>query len=159
MNRGLSKEEFYYMLLSSSDDEAIVSELEDHISEASESSSADDETENEFTDCTYLSKDKSIQYRSVPPTQTDKWTSKDILNLTPGPTRYATSRIRDELSAFRLFITENIEKIVIMNSNIEGARVYGDKWKEIHAVEFSAYIGLLLLAGVFKSCNECTESL
>lgn len=159
MNRGLSKEEIYDMLLSSSDDEEIVSELEDHISEASELSSADDETENEFTDCTYLSKDKSIQYRSDPPTQTGKRTSKDILNLTPGPTRYATSRIHDELSAFRLFITENIEKIVIMNSNIEGARVYGDKWKEIDGVEFSAYIGLLLLAGVFKSCNECTESL
>ena len=46
-----------------------------------------------------------------------------------------------------------------MNSNIEGTRVYGDKCKEIDGVEFSAYIGLLLLAGVFKSCNECTESL
>ena len=46
-----------------------------------------------------------------------------------------------------------------MNSNIEGARVYGDKWKEIDGVKLCAYIGLLLLASVFKSCIECTENL
>lgn len=46
-----------------------------------------------------------------------------------------------------------------MNSNIEGKRVFGNEWKEIDSTEFSAFIGLLLLAGVFKSCNECRESL
>ena len=56
MNRSLSKGETYDMLLSSSDDEEIVSELEDHISEASELFSAEDETENEFTDCTIYQK-------------------------------------------------------------------------------------------------------
>lgn len=158
-NRPLSEAEIRDMLLAASDDEEIVSELEDHISEDSELSSEDDETEIECTDCTYLSKDKLIQYRSDPPLQTRKRSSKDILNLTPGPTRYATSRIHDGLSVFRLFVTKDIEKIIIMNSNIEGARVFGDKWKEIDSVELSAYIGLLLLAGVFKSCNESTESL
>ena len=49
MNRGLLKEEIDDMLLSSSDDEEIVSELEDHISEVSKLSSANDQTENEFT--------------------------------------------------------------------------------------------------------------
>lgn len=84
------------------------------------------------------SKYKSIQYRSESSLQAGTRSSKDILNFWPGCTRYGTSRIRDELSAFRLFITKDIEKIVILNSTIEGKRVFGSKWKEIDSNEFSA---------------------
>lgn len=48
------------------------------------------------------------------------------MNLTLGPIRYATSRIHDGLSAFRLFVTKEIKQTVIMNSNIEEKRVFGN---------------------------------
>lgn len=45
------------------------------------------------------------------------------------------------------------------NSNIEGRLVYSENWIDIDSIELQAYIGLLLLAGVFKFNNESTESL
>lgn len=143
---------------SEASDEETLSETDDHISGISESSS-EDEGDETINSSVLLSKDKSIQYRSDPPLQQGRRASKDVLNLTPGPTRYATSRIDDELSTFQLFFTKDLEEIILINSNVEGNRVYGDKWKTIDCVELRAYIGLLLLAGVFKSCNESTESL
>ncbi|XDV11586.1 hypothetical protein PO909_000484 [Leuciscus waleckii] len=38
-------------------------------------------------------------------------------------------------------------------------RVYGESWKEVDWVDLQAYIGLLLLAGVYRSHNEATMSL
>ena len=53
----------YYMLITASDDEEIVSESEDHIFKASELSSNDDESKNNFKDIIFVSKNKPIQYR------------------------------------------------------------------------------------------------
>ncbi|GFS82526.1 hypothetical protein NPIL_570171 [Nephila pilipes] len=70
------------MLLPSSDDEEIVSELKYYIYEAPQLSSDGDEYEIKLTDSIYLSKDKSIQYRSEPSLQValNKWTQQ-MLNL------------------------------------------------------------------------------
>ena len=78
------------MKLIASDEEETVLEPEDHISGASELSSEDDKPENHLSDSIYMSTDKSFQYRSEPPLQKDKRTSKNILNLAPGPTKYVT---------------------------------------------------------------------
>ncbi|KAJ8886136.1 hypothetical protein PR048_012345 [Dryococelus australis] len=146
MARRLSYIELENVLSATSDDEEIASESEDHISGISDSSS---EEETGTIGVSYLSKDGSIQYSSEPPLR--RRAAKDVLKLTPGPTKYATSQITDECSAF-LFI-------ILINSNVEGVRVYGDECKTINSVERGAYIGVRLLAGVFKSCNESTERL
>ncbi|KAL1232967.1 PiggyBac transposable element-derived protein [Trichinella spiralis] len=44
-------------------------------------------------------------------------------------------------------------------TNSEGKRLHEDAWKEIEETEFHAYIGLLILAGVYKSHGEATKSL
>jgi len=44
-------------------------------------------------------------------------------------------------------------------SNIEGKRVFGDAWKNITSNELNGYIGLLYLAGVYRSAGESTEEL
>ncbi|KRX26789.1 hypothetical protein T07_3379 [Trichinella nelsoni] len=44
-------------------------------------------------------------------------------------------------------------------TNSEGKRLYKDAGKEIEETEFHAYIGLLILAGVYKSHGEATKSL
>lgn len=65
----------------------------------------------------------------------------------------------DELSAFLLFFPPSIENIVLVNTNLEGSRVYKEEWKNLDSDDLRAYLGLLILAGVFKSKNESTESL
>ncbi len=44
-------------------------------------------------------------------------------------------------------------------TNLEGKRVYGDSWKDLDVVDLEAYIGLLILAEVYKSKGEATASL
>ena len=65
----LMVEEIGDVLPVASDDEKNVSESEDHTSEASKLSSDDDKPEDNFTNSSYMSKDKSVQYRSELPLQ------------------------------------------------------------------------------------------
>lgn len=44
-------------------------------------------------------------------------------------------------------------------TNLEGQRVYGERWANIEATEIQAFFGLLILAGVLKSHNESSTSL
>ena len=64
-------------------------------------------------------------------------------------TKYAVTRIYDEMTTFQLFITKWIEDIIITNTNREGIQVYKEKWKPMDYIELRAYIGLLMLAGVW----------
>ncbi|XP_032364545.1 piggyBac transposable element-derived protein 4 [Etheostoma spectabile] len=79
----------------------------------------------------------------------------------PGPTEYAAERVSDILSAFQLFVTQRIEKTVLFATNLEGRRRYGKagEWKAMDATDLRAYLGLLILAGVYRSRNEALESL
>ncbi|XP_071369448.1 piggyBac transposable element-derived protein 4-like [Centroberyx affinis] len=78
--------------------------------------------------------------------------------VTPGPTRYATARISTVKSCFDLFVTEEIIQILLDMTNLQGKRSSAD-WKDIDATDLQAYIGLLILAGVYRSRNESTRSL
>ncbi|KRZ75041.1 hypothetical protein T10_6890 [Trichinella papuae] len=49
--------------------------------------------------------------------------------------------------------------IVLQMTNLDGKRLYKDDWKQIDETEFHAYINLLILAGVYKSHGEATNSL
>lgn len=50
-------------------------------------------------------------------------------------------------------------KIVLDMTNLEGRRVYGEEWKELDEMHLHVYLGLLILAGVYKSKDESTASL
>ncbi|XP_044045463.1 piggyBac transposable element-derived protein 4-like [Siniperca chuatsi] len=78
--------------------------------------------------------------------------------VTPGPTRYATARITTVKSCFDLFITEEIIQLILDMTNLQGRRSVRD-WKDIDATDLQAYIGLLILAGVYRSRCESTCSL
>ncbi|KAL6100943.1 uncharacterized protein ACO6RY_07977 [Pungitius sinensis] len=71
----------------------------------------------------------------------------------------ATSRATDIASTFRLFVTPAIEDIVLEMTNLEGRRRYGDDWKGMDRVDLRAYVGLLILAGVYRSRGEAAASL
>ncbi|KAL4008155.1 hypothetical protein ACER0C_002007 [Sarotherodon galilaeus] len=77
----------------------------------------------------------------------------------PGPTQYAISHVDDIKSSFQLFLPESIEGIILEMTNLEGKRVFGDTCREIDLVDLQAYIGLLILAGVYRSNDEATKGL
>ncbi|KAI7805227.1 putative piggyBac transposable element-derived protein 4-like [Triplophysa rosa] len=52
-----------------------------------------------------------------------------------------------------------MEKLILDMTNLEGTRVFGESWKILDEIHLKAYIGLLILAGVFKSNGESTSSL
>jgi hypothetical protein len=68
--------------------------------------------------------------------------------MTPGPTRHAVSQ--DITSTFYMFITPAIEKIILELTNLEGVRKYGDNWKGVDENDVHAYIGQLILVGVYR---------
>ncbi|XP_064881059.1 piggyBac transposable element-derived protein 4-like [Oncorhynchus nerka] len=78
---------------------------------------------------------------------------------TPGPTAYAATQARDIASAFHLFVTPAIERIIVEMTNLHGARKYGDGWRPMDATDLRAYLGLLILAGVYRSRGEAAASL
>ncbi|KAJ8393710.1 hypothetical protein AAFF_G00057630 [Aldrovandia affinis] len=80
---------------------------------------------------------------------------QNVMKMTPGPTRYAISHAHDIASTFYLFITPAIEKIILEMTNLEGFRKYGDSWKRMDETDLHAYIGLLILAGVYRSRGRC----
>ncbi|CAI5657548.1 unnamed protein product [Oreochromis niloticus] len=78
-----------------------------------------------------------------------------------GPTEEALAAARDEASAFMAYFPPEIEDSVIAMTNLEADRRRPaiDGWKPMGPVEFRAYVGLLVLAGVYRSRGEACESL
>jgi hypothetical protein len=88
-----------------------------------------------------------------------KFAPQNVMKTHPGPTAYATRHGNTISDAFELFVTPHMMDIVLKMSNIEGKKVFADSWIEITEVELKAYVGLLLLAGVYRSAAEATEEL
>nr|XP_054592545.1 piggyBac transposable element-derived protein 4-like [Nothobranchius furzeri] len=78
--------------------------------------------------------------------------------LNPGPTRYTITRIYDVVSSFDLFFTPEMTEIIVNMTNLNGRRVVKNWW-DIDDIAVRAYIGLLILAGVYQSKGESTCSL
>ena len=76
----------------------------------------------------------------------------------PGPTMHMMSRAGDQASMFRLFITPTVENIILEVTNWESCRKYGDEWKGKDETDLCAYVGLLILAGVYRSRGEAATS-
>ena len=78
--------------------------------------------------------------------------------FTPGPTLYAVAHISNLRSAFDHFITEEIIQLLCTNTNLHGRRRCED-WKNVDEVEMRVYIGILILAGVYRSRHEATRGM
>lgn len=75
-----------------------------------------------------------------------------------GPTHYATARISDPQSSFSLFVTDEIMLHIASMTNLQGRRTIA-YWRDVDTDELRAYVGLLILAGVYRSKNESMLSL
>jgi len=143
-------EEDVVTLLNASDSEEDISEEENHTSDDSihpTSESDCDTSDSEDDRDNVQSKERKITWSAEPFPQHGRTSSANIIKLTPGPTRYAISRIDDIRSSFQVIMNNNLSDIVLKMTNIEGRRVYGDNWENLDAITLEAYIGILLLAG------------
>ncbi|XP_057696551.1 piggyBac transposable element-derived protein 4-like isoform X1 [Corythoichthys intestinalis] len=77
---------------------------------------------------------------------------------TPGPTSYAVARIRSPETAFALFVDKKIVAKIVKMTNLQGLRTIKN-WSPLTPQELRAYIGLLILAGIYRSRHEATSSL
>nr|XP_055053772.1 piggyBac transposable element-derived protein 4-like [Misgurnus anguillicaudatus] len=141
------------------DDELSLNSSEDEEEAAIYTSSSERNSEAEQPGVeTWMSKDGKIAWTSTPQQSQGRLPASMVMKSIPGPTRFATSRVHNIYSAFELFL-HPIEKIVLDMTNLEGSRVFGEKWKPLDLADLNAYIGLLILSGVYKSNGEATESL
>lgn len=152
-----------------SDEEASESERdintdeEDEYVLPSESESSDDSVESgedmeetaDHFDQEWKSKNRQIMW-----SQTHGEALRDFpaSRVKAGPTRYAIARTSTVKSCFDLFMTDDIMQLILRTTNLQGKRSVKD-WKDIDVTDLQAYIGLLILAGVYRSRNESTRSL
>ncbi|GLD62735.1 piggyBac transposable element-derived protein 4-like protein [Lates japonicus] len=145
-----------------SEAEEDVSEDEDEVQYDPEQDHTSDEEDPDVTDAereVFKSRKGDVSWSSSPLDTQCREPRENILKMTPGPTRYAVSHAQDIKSTFELFFPQPLQKILLEMTNMEGRRVFGDSWMEIDKTQLDAYMGLLLLAGVYRSCNEATASL
>ncbi|XP_029699299.1 uncharacterized protein [Takifugu rubripes] len=133
----------------SEDEPAVVSPLDE--SQGMQQSSSTEET--------WASKDGKIKWSTSPHQSRGRLSSSNVIKMTPGPTRFAVTRVDDIISTFQLFISPPIEKIILEMTNLEGRRVFQEKWKPLDQTDLHAYIGILVLAGMYRSKGEATSSL
>lgn len=99
------------------------------------------------------------------PVPSSGWTSKSGLEWSPtdadtmryiappikatGPTCYAIDRITNLEDSFELMVTPEIVKHIMEMTNLHGRRTVKN-WTDTDTTEIKAYIGLLILAGVYR---------
>ncbi|XP_051522644.1 piggyBac transposable element-derived protein 4-like [Myxocyprinus asiaticus] len=142
-------------------EEEEVSEEEDgeEYNPEHDASSSDEEEIPQAERETFLSKNSKITWSLSPYNNQGRMTAQNVIRMTPGPTRHAVAHAQDIASTFYMFITPAIEKIILEMTNLEGLCKYGDNWKRMDEIDLRAYIGLLILAVVYRSRGEATCSL
>uniref|UniRef100_A0A669C9C5 PiggyBac transposable element-derived protein domain-containing protein n=1 Tax=Oreochromis niloticus TaxID=8128 RepID=A0A669C9C5_ORENI len=106
----------------------------------------------------WMSKNGEIEWSSCPRNE-PPCRAANVIRMQPGPTRLGVTHVQDIKSSCDLFIPDSIQRIILDCSNLEGRRVFGERWKEMDQIDLQAYFGVLILAGVFRSKGESTESL
>lgn len=60
---------------------------------------------------------------------------------------------------FQLFIAPPVERINLEMTDLEGSCEVQEKWKPLDQTDLHAFIGILVLAGAYRSKGEATGSL
>lgn len=138
------------------------SEVEDNIEENEEydsdsDDSDDEEAEPSIPDVEFIAKNKLV-YQKTAITENGRRRACDVINLTPGPTRYATARIMSIRESFLAFFPPHIERIIIDCTNVYGKKHIKD-WIDVDTNTLHAFYGVLLLCGIYKGRMEPVDSL
>lgn len=164
-----------------SDTESSISEASDHsdwvldendITNVVTSSSSDSENENNENQ-TSIQNQQLLKARNgriwntVPPTVT-RAPQANILRENMQCTRESRN-IQTILDMFKLLITRQIVEIIVQETNRKAKFITEEwnvahpenirQWQECDNIEIYAFMGLLLLAGVYRSMNESLQEL
>ncbi|KAJ3603104.1 hypothetical protein NHX12_030848, partial [Muraenolepis orangiensis] len=92
--------------------------------------------EEEAPEVTFQSNEGNLLWYSSTQDRGGRARVDNIIRMTPGPTRYATSRVDDIKSSFQLFLPESIVEIILEITNLEGRRVFADTWKALDQIAY-----------------------
>lgn len=155
--RYLNEDDIYAVLNAESDSDISDSDIE-CVSENDDISDFETESEPDVAsisaDPLFIAKNQMV-WSANPLQQPIGTSAQNIISVKPGPTRFATSRCNDILSAFLCFLPPSIERIIVENTNIYGKVKFDDKWTDIDEDTFRAYIAILILAGVYRYVHSC----
>ncbi|KRZ72739.1 PiggyBac transposable element-derived protein 4 [Trichinella papuae] len=101
----------------------------------------------------------SVKWQPTPPKITGRLSVCNVIKMIPGSTRCALSRITDIASSFAVFIPTSIENVILEMANLKGISCSQETWKPLDVTDSRAFIGLLILGGVYRSRDEVTGSL
>ncbi|KAK1803155.1 hypothetical protein P4O66_021208, partial [Electrophorus voltai] len=85
-------------------------------------------------------KEQALFWSSSPFVDQGRLAARNIMQMSPGPTRLVMSNAKDFASTFCLFITPDIEKIILEMTNMQGFHKYGEDWKKMDAIDLHAYV-------------------
>ena len=138
------------------DDESDETELEDVVEEDNSSDSSDSD-ESDYEEASLVAKNGE-EWSLIPHVMTGRTNSSNILTTALGPKQCVKNLVTEEKEAFELFFTSEMINLIVECTNNEAER-RTTSWKATTHDEIKMLIGLLILAGVFKSKGESLESL
>lgn len=107
-------------------------------------------TDDEIVDPLFVSKDGTVWKSEPVQNRSGRSRNENVLNLRPGTTRYARTRVDDFKDAFLLFFPSPIENVILKWSNEYAKSKCGDDYIEIDSNMLHAYMAVLILAGVYR---------
>lgn len=110
---------------------------------------------NETIDPMFVSKDGIVWQPEPIQQRSGRFRNENIISLPPGTTRYAKVRVGDIKDAFLLFFPQHIENVILSHYNAFARAKYGENFTKIDSNLLQAYIGLLILAGVYRQVINC----
>lgn len=128
--------------------------LEERNSESEESDGSAEVTSDTFSTSRFTSKDGKIWSGTRRQDPRGRYSRSNILRETSGPSRRIRDSFDSPAEAFSCFFTSEIMDIILQSTNEEGIRIYADSWHPVDRTELEAYLGLILLAGVYKARSE-----
>lgn len=134
----------------SDNEEENDTEHNDYSSESGSEIDEDGETElheNEIVDTQFVAKNGMVWDTNHQ--NYDRRRSENVINMRPGVTQYAASRITTTKSAFELFMKQDLCEMIVKYTNAFG-RENISEWVDIDLDTLNAYFGVLLLAGAYK---------
>ena len=86
----------------------------------------------------WMSKNGRIEWstcsRNEPPRM-----AANVIRMLPGPTRLAVTHAQDIKSSFDLFMPSPTKRIILDCTNLEGSKVFGERWKVMDETGLDAY--------------------
>lgn len=97
----------------------------------------------------------------MPPPNTGRANAFNVLRPAPGVTTFAASRVRSDpvLDCFFLIFSKAMIDTILYETNRHGSKTNGDTWRDVDSTEMNAFLGLVLLRGVYMASGESVDEL